>query len=116
MIRAIAPQEVAQKQSSGKDVELVDVSTPTVRGKTVMSLERQVRIVMGCLILISSLLAFYSFYWIALVAFFGAGLVFSGVANFCGWSPILARMPWNRRDNSVSGSVRSHNSFSVPSE
>ena len=87
---------------------------PVVRGRKVMSLGRQVQIVMGCLILGSSLLAFYSIYWIALVAFFGAGLIFSGIANFCGWSPILARMPWNRRNNSATGSPHPHNSFAVP--
>lgn len=87
---------------------------PVVGGGKVMSLGRQVRIVMGCLILGSSLLAFYSIYWIALVTFFGASLIFSGIANFCGWSPILARMPWNRRNNSATGSPHPHNSFAVP--
>jgi hypothetical protein len=116
MIRTIAPPDLDRQQKSDNAAERIDVPTPTVHDRKAMSLERQVRIVMGCLILVSSLLAFYSIYWIALVAFFGAGLIFSGAANFCGWSPILARMPWNRSDHSVSGSPQSHNSFSVPSE
>ena len=69
---------------------------PVVRGKKAISLERQVRIVIGSMVLLSSLSAFYSIYWIWLAAFFGAGLIFSGIADFCGLAPILARIPWNR--------------------
>ncbi|MCE9528857.1 MAG: rhodanese-like domain-containing protein [Planctomycetales bacterium] len=69
---------------------------PVVRGKKSMSLERQVRILIGSMVLLSSVLAFYSVYWIGLTAFFGAGLNFSGITDFCGLALILARMPWNQ--------------------
>lgn len=70
---------------------------PVVRGKKAMSLERQVRILIGSLVLASSLLAYFVHpYWIGLTAFFGGGLIFSGITDFCGLALILARMPWNQ--------------------
>ncbi len=35
-------------------------------------------------------------YWIGLSAFMGAGLILSGLADFCGLALILGRMPWNQ--------------------
>lgn len=78
---------------------------PVVRGKKAMSLERQVRILIGSMVFASSLLAsFVHPYWSFLAAFFGGGLVFSGIMDFCGLALILARMPWNQVSNSASGS------------
>lgn len=70
---------------------------PVVRGQQAMSLERQVRIAAGSLIVLGSLLgAFVSPYWIGLTAFVGAGLVFAGITDTCGMGMLLARMPWNQ--------------------
>jgi rhodanese-related sulfurtransferase len=70
---------------------------PIVRGKKAISLERQVRIAAGSLVLIGSVLgAFVSPYWIGLVAFVGAGLAFSGITDTCGMGMLLSRMPWNQ--------------------
>ena len=70
---------------------------PVVRGKKAISLERQVRIAAGVLVLVGSALGFFVHpYWIALPAFVGAGLVFAGVTDTCGMAMILARMPWNQ--------------------
>lgn len=70
---------------------------PVVRGQQAMSLERQVRIVAGSLVLLGSgLAAFVSPYWIGLSAFIGAGLVFAGITDTCGMGMLLARMPWNQ--------------------
>jgi rhodanese-related sulfurtransferase len=70
---------------------------PVVRGKKAISLERQVRIAAGSLVLIGSALGFFVHpYWIALAAFIGAGLVFSGVTDTCGMAMLLARLPWNQ--------------------
>lgn len=70
---------------------------PVIRGKKAISLERQVRIAAGCLVLIGSALgAFVSPYWIGLAAFVGAGLVFAGITDTCGMALLLARMPWNQ--------------------
>jgi rhodanese-related sulfurtransferase len=68
-----------------------------VRGKKSMSLERQVRIAAGSLVLIGSLLSYFAHpYWMGLSAFVGAGLVFAGVTDTCGMGMMLARMPWNQ--------------------
>lgn len=63
----------------------------------VISLERQIRIAAGSLVLIGVILGtavkpeFYG-----LSAFVGAGLVFAGVTNSCGMGMILAHMPLNK--------------------
>lgn len=68
-----------------------------VRGKKVISLERQVRIAAGSLVFIGAALGwFVSPAWIGLSAFVGAGLVFAGVTDTCGMGMFLARMPWNQ--------------------
>jgi rhodanese-related sulfurtransferase len=74
---------------------------PMVRGKKVMSLERQVRITAGSLVLVGVVLGWLvypAFY--GLSAFIGAGLVFAGVTDTCGMGMLLARMPWNTRNPS----------------
>jgi rhodanese-related sulfurtransferase len=70
---------------------------PVVRRQNVLSLERQVRIGAGALVLISVALGWLVHrYFFGLAAFVGAGLVFAGVTNFCGMGLLIARMPWNR--------------------
>ncbi len=69
---------------------------PVVRGQKAISLERQVRIAAGLLVLIGSAGALVSPYWIGLAAFVGAGLTFAGITDTCGMGMLLARMPWNQ--------------------
>lgn len=70
---------------------------PMTRGKKAISLERQVRIAAGALVLIGSALGFWvSPYFIGLAAFIGAGLMFAGITDTCGMGLLLARMPWNQ--------------------
>lgn len=70
---------------------------PVVRGKKAMSLERQVRIAAGFLVLVgASLGAFVHPGWIGLSAFVGAGLMFAGITDTCGMAMVLSRMPWNQ--------------------
>lgn len=69
---------------------------PVIRGQKAMSLERQVRIAAGSLVVIGALLSFIHPYWIGLSAFVGAGLVFAGLTDTCGMGMMLARMPWNQ--------------------
>lgn len=67
------------------------------RGRKVMSLERQVRIAAGLLVLTGVVLAhFVHPYLIGLSAFVGAGLVFAGLTDTCGMGMLLAKMPWNQ--------------------
>ncbi len=70
---------------------------PVVRGRKAISLERQVRIAAGVLVLIGSALGFWVHpYFIGLAAFVGAGLTFAGITDTCGMGMLLARMPWNQ--------------------
>lgn len=70
---------------------------PVVRGKRTISLERQVRIASGALVLIGGVLGvFVHPYWAGLAAFVGAGLMFAGITDTCGMAMLLARMPWNQ--------------------
>jgi rhodanese-related sulfurtransferase len=70
---------------------------PVVRGEKAISLERQVRIAAGSLVLTGAALAVWVHpYFIGLSAFVGAGLVFAGVTDTCGMGMLLARMPWNQ--------------------
>jgi rhodanese-related sulfurtransferase len=64
----------------------------------VWDIDRQVRFAAGSLVLTGVILSMFLHpYWIALSAFVGAGLVFSGVTNTCGMALCLARMPWNKK-------------------
>ncbi len=69
---------------------------PIVRGKKAISLERQVRIVAGLMVVIGAGLSFVNPLWALLAAFVGAGLVFAGVTDTCGMAILLGRMPWNQ--------------------
>lgn len=65
--------------------------------KAHMSIDRQVRITAGSLILIGVLLGWFiapAFIWLS--GFVGAGLVFAGVTDSCMMASLLARAPWNK--------------------
>ena len=66
--------------------------------KTRWSLERQVRLGAGLLVLVSAILALtVSPRWLFLSAFIGLGLVFAGLTDICPAAEILGKMPWNAR-------------------
>ena len=74
----------------------VALGLPVERGKKAVSLERQVRIAAGGLVLAGGVFAIVNPLWAILPAAVGAGLVFSGVTDTCGMAVLLAKMPWNR--------------------
>ncbi len=80
----------------GGTAACVDAGVPVVRGKKTISLERQVRIAAGSLVLLGVIASFWYFPMIGLSAFVGAGLIFAGVTDTCGMGMLLARMPWNK--------------------
>lgn len=70
---------------------------PLVHGKKTISLERQVRIAAGSLVLIGVLVGWLvTPYFFGLSGFVGAGLLFAGITDTCGMGMLLARMPWNQ--------------------
>jgi rhodanese-related sulfurtransferase len=86
---------------------------PVVRGRKVMSLERQVRIAAGSLVAVGAALAAFGptepMNWQAigagLAGFVGCGLVFAGITDTCGMAMLIARMPWNQTAAGGSGSA-----------
>ena len=81
----------------GGTLACVEAGLPVVRGKKSISLERQVRIAVGSLVLLGAGLgAFVNPAFIGLSAFVGAGLMFSGITDTCGMGMLLAWMPWNQ--------------------
>jgi rhodanese-related sulfurtransferase len=65
-----------------------------------MSLERQVQVTIGTILLLATaagvLVHPYAFY---VAGFIGAGLLFAGLTGTCALGMLIARMPWNRGTN-----------------
>jgi rhodanese-related sulfurtransferase len=71
---------------------------PMKHGRQVLPLDRQMRIVMGTLVLIGVALGFLVHpVGFGLSAFVGCGLIFAGITDICPLSMLVARMPWNQR-------------------
>ncbi|HBC89375.1 MAG TPA: hypothetical protein DCZ94_20740 [Lentisphaeria bacterium] len=78
---------IAYEKSGGK----------TVKGRAIISLERQVRIVAGSMVLTGVLLGFFIHpAFLILSGFVGAGLIFAGITDWCGMGFLLMKMPWNQ--------------------
>ncbi len=70
---------------------------PVQRDVKVISLERQVRMAAGSLVVLGCVLALtVHIGFTALAIFVGCGLVFAGLTDTCGMGLILAKMPWNK--------------------
>lgn len=96
--RMIAAGHTNVVNVEGGTFACVEAGLPVIRGQKTMSLERQVRIAAGSLVLIGCVLAYFVHpYFIGLSAFIGAGLVFAGVTDTCGMGMMLAKMPWNQK-------------------
>ena len=76
-----------------------EAGLPVTRGSSkVISLERQVRIAAGAIVLTGVLLAQFvhpAFIWLS--GFIGAGLLFAGITDWCGMGMLIAKLPWNQR-------------------
>lgn len=66
--------------------------TTTRHAKAPLSLERQVRIGAGTLMLLGLFTPALRF----LTYFVPCGLIFAGLTNWCGMAQLLAKAPWNR--------------------
>jgi rhodanese-related sulfurtransferase len=69
---------------------------PVVRGQKAISLERQVRIAAGAIVVLGVALGYIHPAFFALSAMVGAGLMYSGITDSCWMGMMLAKMPWNR--------------------
>ena len=76
-----------------------EAGLPVNRGTSkVISLERQVRIAAGTIVLTGVLLAYFvhpAFIWLS--GFVGAGLMFAGLTDTCAMGMLIAKLPWNQR-------------------
>ena len=83
----------------GGTLAWAEAGLPVNRGTSkVISLERQVRIAAGAIVLIGVVLAQFvhpAFIWLS--GFVGAGLMFAGITDWCGMGMLIAKMPWNQR-------------------
>ena len=80
---------------------------PTIKGRKTISLERQVRIAAGSLVLLGVILGYTSSSaFFALSGLIGAGLIFAGITDTCGMGMMLAKMPWNRKSGGSSCATR----------
>jgi rhodanese-related sulfurtransferase len=92
----------------GGTLAWTEAGLPVVRGQKAISLERQVRIAAGSLVLLGALLGWLVHpAFVGLSAFVGVGLVFAGITDTCGMGLLLARMPWNQvRETAPACAVR----------
>jgi rhodanese-related sulfurtransferase len=83
---------------------------PVIRGKESISLERQVRIAAGLIVLVCGVLALVgspelSTISAGVAAAVGAGLALAGITDSCLMGMLLAKMPWNQVNDDGSCSV-----------
>jgi len=85
----------------GGTMAWAEAGLPVNRGTgSVMSLERQVRIAAGAIVLTGAFLAQFvdpAFIWLS--GFVGAGLMFAGITDTCAMGMLIAKLPWNQRGN-----------------
>ena len=101
-----AEKAAQQLQRAGfENLQLIEGGTqawqkaglPINRCGNAISLERQVQIAIGALLLMKVTLGFSVHeLFFAVTAFIGAGLIVAGTTRWCGMAKLIARMPWNR--------------------
>jgi rhodanese-related sulfurtransferase len=101
-----AEKAAQQLQQAGfENLQLVEGGTqawqqaglPLNRCGNAISLERQVQIAIGALLVMKVMLGFSVHeLFFALTAFIGAGLIVAGTTRWCGMAKLIAQMPWNR--------------------
>ncbi|MDR4497481.1 MAG: DUF2892 domain-containing protein [Candidatus Scalindua sp.] len=93
----------------GGIVSYKEAGGETLRGKLRISLERQVRIASGSLVLLGLVTGFYIHpAFLILSGFAGGGLIFAGITDYCGLGILLSKMPWNRYSSKSNISPVSH--------
>jgi rhodanese-related sulfurtransferase len=81
----------------GGTMAWANAGLPVTRGKKTVSLNRQVQMTVGSLVLVTSALALiHDPRWALLSALMGAGLLYAGAFDSCMMGMCLAKMPWNQ--------------------
>ena len=82
---------------------------PLVEGKKVISLERQVQLTIGLILLASVTAGFLVNKWFFILpAIIGAGLTFAGLTGTCGLALLIAKAPWNQIPSAEKSGCCSH--------
>jgi rhodanese-related sulfurtransferase len=94
----------------------IDAGHPVVRSTTTRwSLERQVRVGAGIVVLTGVVLALtVNPLWVFLCGFVGLGLSFAGLTDICAMGIILEKMPWNHRSHCPIGAPHSEQPGNCP--
>lgn len=74
----------------------VEAGAPVKRGRQRWSLERQVRLAAGLLVLLSIVLSIWAPEARFVAGFIGAGLTFAAFTNTCAMGMLLSRLPYNQ--------------------
>lgn len=96
-----------QVLAGGTDAWIRNGLEVVTSARTRWSLERQVRLVAGLLVLVGTMLAASGVHggiWLAM--FIGAGLTFAGATDICGMGILLAKMPWNQARVAENGTTQ----------
>jgi len=76
----------------------VSEGNPVIKGEKAISLERQVRMVVGVLVVVGAAMGAFLSPWFFLVpAAVGAGLFHAGLTDSCFMGMLLAQLPFNRK-------------------
>jgi glyoxylase-like metal-dependent hydrolase (beta-lactamase superfamily II) len=79
---------------------------PLREGRKRLPVDRQVQLIAGSMVLAGVALGtLVSPWFLAIAAFFGAGLTFAGATGTCGLALVLMRMPWNRLPAALPGAA-----------
>ncbi|WP_420422021.1 rhodanese-like domain-containing protein [Simkania sp.] len=92
----VDPSKLVHVQGHSKDWEKAGL--PVAKGtKVPFSIQRQVYLIAGSLIVGGFILAFAWSRWFLLLPFFvGAGMLYAAVRGVCYTETFLSKMPWNR--------------------
>jgi rhodanese-related sulfurtransferase len=92
----------------GGTLAWIESGLPVNRGQMrlrPLTLEQQARIVIGLTVLLTSFLVLIHPWFLLIPAGLGLGLIVTGLSGACFTRFLLARLPWNRSENSCSPSA-----------
>jgi len=95
-MKTMTPNKIPHRTHAPND-SMYDMPHSVELPKLSMSLDRQVRLLAGFLVILGVVLSQHvnpNFAWLA--GLVGAVLMFSGLTDTCGMKMFLAKMPWNR--------------------
>ena len=70
---------------------------PVIKGEGGVSLERQVRVIAGSLVLFGTLMAFVDWRFIFISIFISCGLIYAGLSDNCLMAMLLMKLPYNKK-------------------